>query len=75
MGSGGNNLIDASQQQLQSAYNYVSRKAEEFIHSALQETLKSCEDGLRGPAIEQDIRPPESDSQLGTDLTKRVGSH
>ena len=71
-------LIDTSRQQLQGAYNYVSRKAEEFTRSALQETLKYCEDAFRGPgltAIEQDIRSPESDSQLGADLTKRVGSH
>ncbi len=72
------NLIDTSRRQLQGAYNYVSRKAEEFTRSALQETLKSCEYAFQGPgltAIEQNMRCPELDSQLGADLTKRVSSH
>ncbi len=71
-------LIDTSRQQLQVAYDYVSRKAEEVTRSALQETLKSCEDALRSPgltAIEQDMRSLESDSQIGADLTKEVSSH
>ena len=68
-------LIDTSRRQLQGAYNYISRKAEEFTRSALQETLKSHEDIFQGSgvtAIERNMRSPESDNQLGADLTKRV---